>query len=285
MKSRIGDQEGYGEVAPTVSILVATYNHVGFVSRCLDSILAQETSFPVEIIIHDDASTDGTQNVIETYAGRFPGHIRTVLQTVNQRSRGRNTWPPLHKIATGQFIAYCDGDDYWVNPHKLSIQVGFLTANPEFALSFHDAIQVNEDGLIIESDNRLPAGKRDYSSEELRTLRWGGMLFGTMVHRNLRLEFPPEYDLVVNGDNFMPILHAPYGGAKYIESAGPLAYRQHGGGEWSSLTDRKKVIMHLQTYLQITSYLIRTGDYRAARQIITGRLDEIVRAFLRMNPR
>ena len=155
----------------------------------MESVLTQEKSFPIEILVHDDASTDNTADIVKSYAIRYPDLIKPVLQTKNQYSAGRNIWPILHKLAAGQFIAYCDGDDFWTNPKKLSEQVSFLSRNPEFVLSFHDAVHVDSNGNLLRPHNLPPTARCDYTAEDLRVMRWGWMLFGTMVHRNVGLSF------------------------------------------------------------------------------------------------
>jgi glycosyltransferase involved in cell wall biosynthesis len=266
---------------PLVSVLISTYNQEQFIGQCLDSVLGQVTGFPVEILVHDDASTDDTASVVKTYATRFPSIIRPVLQKENQYSQARRAWPILHKLARGSFIAYCDGDDYWVNPDKLASQVLCLQSHPDFVLCFHDAIHINAEGKTVLEHNLPPGSRRDYSAEELQEMKWGWMLFGTMVHRNVGLDFPPEYHLVRNGDNFLPILLARYGGAKFLEAAGPLARRLHPGANWSNLSPEKMTAIHLHTYLQIASYFVRTGEKEAARRIIFGVLSRLIVKFFK----
>lgn len=119
---------------PVVSILCLAYNHEHYIRQCLDGLLLQETTFPVEIVIHDDASNDGTQNVIADYAARHPGLFATILQSRNQFSLGRTPSSLALPSARGQFIATCEGDDYWTLPSKLQQQVEILERHPECLL-------------------------------------------------------------------------------------------------------------------------------------------------------
>lgn len=266
---------------PTVSVLVRTYNQERFLASCLQSILDQVVSFPVEIIVHDDASTDGTAAIVREYAGQYPNVIRPVLQTENQYSLQKKCLPVLHGLAKGAFIAMCDGDDAWLDQDKLRKQVDFLKANPAYVLSFHDAVHIDREGRVIKSANLIERARQDYAQDELRVMKWGWMLLGTIVHRHVRLAFPPEFDLAPNGDHFLPILLAAHGGAKFQADVGPLAYRQHDGGLWSARTPAERARMHVQTNLQIAAYFVRTGDAKAARTIIGGRLTEFVRDYFR----
>ena len=217
--------------SPVVSVMCFAYNQRRYITQCLDAILDQMTDFPVEILVHDDASNDGTAAIILEYAQRFPGIFKPVLQTENQFSRHRKIRPVLQPFVRGSFVASCDGDDIWLDPHKLSKQVSFLRKHPEYILSYHNAAQIDDAGRVLKETYLPKAFQCDYSRDELRVFSW--MLSGTITYRNVDIDFPPEYDLAPNGDNFLPILLAAHGGAKYQEEVSPLAYRQHAGGAWA----------------------------------------------------
>lgn len=130
-------------VIPLVSICCITYNHAPFIRKCMDGFLMQETSFPFEILIHDDASTDGTDSIIKNYEASFPDLIFPLYETENQYSKGFELSPSNMDIkfnysrAKGKYIAYCEGDDYWSDPHKLQRQVDFLETHPEYSVCWH----------------------------------------------------------------------------------------------------------------------------------------------------
>ena len=102
-----------------------TYNHAPFIRQCLDSLLMQKTNFPFEILIHDDASTDGTKEIVEEYALKFPNIIFPFFQKENQYSKGLRGLPSRYNYprCRGRYIAICEGDDYWTDPTKLARQV------------------------------------------------------------------------------------------------------------------------------------------------------------------
>lgn len=130
---------------PTVSICCAAYNQAPYIAQALDSFLAQKTDFPIEILIHDDASTDGTAEVIRGYERRYPDIIRALYQTVNQYSQGVAIDPNFnYPRARGKYIALCEGDDYWCDETKLQRQVDAMESHPECTFCFtngyiHDA--------------------------------------------------------------------------------------------------------------------------------------------------
>lgn len=121
-----------------VSICCVTYNHENYIKQALDGFLMQKTNFPVEIIVHDDASTDNTSKIIREYASRYP-QIIPVIQPINLMSKGQN--PTIDHCllkAKGKYIALCEGDDYWTDPYKLQKQVDFLERNASYTLVTHD---------------------------------------------------------------------------------------------------------------------------------------------------
>ena len=269
------------ETAPTVSVLVPTYNHERFLGQCLASILQQRTDFPVEIIVHDDASTDSTRAIIEAYAQKFPNIIKPIFQSENQHAQHRKIRPIMLAQARGQFIASCDGDDLWIDHRKITKQLACLLNHPQHVLSFHNAIRIDETNNVVLNKYELPVrAQRNYRREELRVLQWGWMFFGTVMHRNVKVDIPPEYHLIPNSDIFFPMLLAAFGGAIFQSDVGPLAYRQHQSGMWSLKSADEKSSMHIQTCLQITNYFVRIKEFENAQKIITGRLSrELVNFF------
>src|SRR5690606_24868156 len=116
---------------PLVSICCITYNHVKYIRQCLDGFLIQKTNFSYEIIVHDDASTDGTAEIIKEYVKRFPNIFIPICQTENQHSKGiRGVFAKfVFPKSNGKYIAMCEGDDYWTDPLKLQKQVDILESD------------------------------------------------------------------------------------------------------------------------------------------------------------
>jgi glycosyltransferase involved in cell wall biosynthesis len=123
---------------PLVSICCTTYNHEIYIEDALISFLDQETDFPFEILVHDDASTDGTADIVRQYAKRYPNLIKAIYQSENQYSKGIRVGVTLNlPRAKGEFIAFCEGDDYWTDSKKLQVQVSALINQPELSGCFH----------------------------------------------------------------------------------------------------------------------------------------------------
>lgn len=124
---------------PLVSIQCITYNHAAYIEDAINGFLMQETTFPFEIWIHDDASTDGTREVIERYQTDYPRIIKTILQSENQYSKGVRAKYFLRGKCQGKYYALCEGDDYWLSPKKLQHQLEALKAYPEAHIAIHPA--------------------------------------------------------------------------------------------------------------------------------------------------
>lgn len=130
----------------TVSVKITSYNHAPYIAQTIESILAQKTNFPVELIIGDDASTDGTADIIHDYALRYP-QIKAVLRKTNLGMVG-NVFD-LDSQISGEYIAFCDGDDYWEDPYKLQKQVDFIKDHQDYAIVYSNVYQLLEQKGIM----------------------------------------------------------------------------------------------------------------------------------------
>lgn len=121
--------------APLVSIVTLAYNHGKYIRQCLDGFVMQKTDFPFEVIIHDDASTDDTAEIIREYELKYPEIIKPIYQKENQYSKKVPIGATyLYPKAQGKYIAECEGDDWWTDPYKLQKQVDFLESHPDYLL-------------------------------------------------------------------------------------------------------------------------------------------------------
>jgi len=127
---------------PIVTVWCLAYNQKDFIRDALEGFVMQKTTFPFEVIVHDDASTDGTTAIVQEYARQYPEIIKPVIETENQWQKGGLKYI-IHimneKYRNGKYIAFCEGDDYWTAPHKLQQQVDFLESHSEYSMCFHSA--------------------------------------------------------------------------------------------------------------------------------------------------
>lgn len=132
----------------SVSVLVVTYNQAKYVRQILDAILEQKTTFPIEILVHDDCSQDGTVEIIQEYVEKYPDTVKAFFETENQYSQGNinEVIYDMYSKCRGKYIAQCEGDDYWCDENKLQKQVDFLEANPDYSICYHPAKMIYEFG-------------------------------------------------------------------------------------------------------------------------------------------
>lgn len=131
-----------GSPSIMVSVMIITYNHERYIRAALDSVLEQQVSFPIEIVIGEDCSTDGTRAILCDYAAQYPARIRLLLH--EQNLGVSHNWEITMRECRGKYIALLEGDDYWTIPHKLQKQVDFLEAHSDYSMCFHNARVVYE---------------------------------------------------------------------------------------------------------------------------------------------
>lgn len=167
-----------------VSVVCITYNHANYIMDALNSFLSQKTNFKYEIVIHDDASTDKTVEIIHGYEIMHRNLVHAIYEKENQQSKTKNSlfMRDVYSICKGKYIALCEGDDFWLDSHKLQIQVDFLEGHPEYILSVHNAIRLNCEDGTIETINPYDEGKT-LSPEEIIMQYHGNVPTASMVMR------------------------------------------------------------------------------------------------------
>lgn len=230
---RITEQVWPEGTVPVVSIFCWTYNHSKFIEKSISSMLEQKTRFPVEIIIHDDASTDGTIQIIKRFETSSPQIFQNILQKKNQFSIGKSVMDPLLFSCTGKYIALNHGDDYWTDPEKLQIQVDFLEKNAHFSCCFHRTKLVDENSATIQQDYFSPVGSEFDFRDCLVKLK---KKYATcsMVFRREALGHPKLWFLKSPTDMFLELQLALNGKFQFIDR-NMGAYRKHGGGVWMGI--------------------------------------------------
>jgi glycosyltransferase involved in cell wall biosynthesis len=213
-----------------LSVILLTYNHAPYVEQAVESILRQETDFPFEILAADDASTDGTADILRACSRRQPDKFRLLLNASNA-GIPENFLSTIEKAA-GEYVAILEGDDYWTHPGKLRRQVGFLDAHPAYALCGHNGMVRNEwaDSMHVMRGN-VPEDVDLPLSHLIR-----GNFIPTasiMYRRSLMGAWPDCFRALGFGDWPLQIILAQRGAVRFL--AEPMSvYRIHSGGAWSS---------------------------------------------------
>lgn len=230
-----------GTPTPRLSVACITYNAAPYIRQALDGFLMQKTNFPFEVLVHDDASTDGTAEIIREYAEKRPDVIRAVFQKENQWSKGVAVAPKfLWPLIRGEYVAMCEGDDYWTDPLKLQKQVDWLDAHPDSSVCFHPVVVHFEDGSHKDSAYPMPKDCPDgFTFEGL--LKHNFIQTNSVVFRwklkGRENEVPAD---ITPRDWFTNLLHAEKGPIGFIPEAMGV-YRRHSGGVWWNSPDAPDV--------------------------------------------
>ena len=246
-----------------VTVICLAYNHAKYIRDALEGFVSQKTDFPFEVIVHDDASTDGTDRIIREYQARYPDIIKPIFQEKNQYSQGvRITREFIFPLIRGRYVAFCEGDDCWTDPLKLSKQANSLESHPEADLCSHRALRLKNgkfDGWIAPTlrSRVVPAGKV--------ILGGGGWYCATasfLCRREAYMKWTPMRDVVVI-DYVMAIQCALRGGMVYINDSMSV-YRVGTEGSWTSRNDRKARIKNRLLMIKMLDVLdsYTGGKYR-----------------------
>lgn len=173
----------------TVSVVMATYNQVAYIAKAIDSVLAQEANFNIEILVGDDCSTDGTTEVVREYYERFSDRIRFIARDKNIGTIRNGI--DLLDTSRGKYIAFCDGDDYWTDPTKLQRQVDFLEVNPDYSLccgAFVRADSVKNETVVVNKCSDLSGDTGfTFTLEEMKR-DWLTQTLTSMIRREIAEE-------------------------------------------------------------------------------------------------
>lgn len=223
---------------PLVSVCMITYNHEAYITQAIEGVLMQETDFPVELVIGDDVSTDRTLEICLDYKKVHSGNL-TVLHREKNLGMSKNFSDTLAHCKS-EYVALCEGDDYWTDPKKLQKQVDFFRNNPGFTVCFHNAL------IVYEQENKTPHLSNGEKSEELEFDDILGRRFfmtASCVFRNGQFgQLPPSLILF---DWVLHLLNSKNGKIKYLPDVMAVYRRQESG--WSNLDQETKLKQVIET--------------------------------------
>lgn len=224
---------------PKVSIVCTVYQHEPYLRQCFDGFVMQKTTFPIEVLVNDDCSPDGSVAIIREYEIKYPDLFRCIYQRENQYSKGLLPWfEVLFPMAKGEYIAICEGDDYWTDPYKIQKQVDFMDAHKEYVACFHNAVvdYGNSKRLFNNlNENHFP------TSEDIILRKWF-ISTQTLLFRNVLTKFPEWRRGIKNEDYLLELLLAKVGKFYYMDDV-MAVYRQEGQGV-STIMNRDKLTMY-----------------------------------------
>lgn len=229
-----------------VSICVQTYNHGLYLEQCIESLVGQKTTFNCEVLLGEDDSSDDSRSISIHYSKKFPDKIKLFLHDrknviyIDGKPTGRYNFLNNLKHATGKYIAFCEGDDFWIDDFKLQKQVDFMEANPEFSICFSPVHIVNEKGVLKEVSNQATPPETTF----LDLLKGNYLNTPSVMIRRDALPDPlPKWIKEMPMGDWPLLLLASLNGDIKMMDEPMAAYRIHSDGVWSTNTSFQKLLV------------------------------------------
>lgn len=259
-----------------VSVICTVYNHEKYLRKCLDGFVMQKTNFKFEVLIHDDASTDGSADIIREYEKKYPDIIKPIYQTVNQYSQGIKISPTyLYPRAKGKYLAFCEGDDYWCDENKLQKQFDVMENHPDCSICVH-RVSLLENGIVL--DKFIPDFKIDdniIDNNMYIKLMMSGYyyLFQTSSYfiRMSLFDYKNQPEFWANSDvgDVPMILYCVSKGDLYYIDEVMSCYRNDSIGSWTNtvLKNASKMLEHTKKTLELFNSYDKYLDYKYTNNI------------------
>lgn len=248
---------------PLVSIRLMVYNHAKFLRQAMDGIMEQRTTFPVEVVVGDDFSTDGSLDIVKEYQDTPNIKIKILNRSVGDEYwQNRQRYGRLYNFLNilenckGKYIALLDGDDYWIDQLKLQKQVDFLQNHPDFSMVFHQANKLYDDGTISPF-NQFDVD-RDFQFKDL--IERNFIATGSVLYRNHYEPLPSWFLSLQAGDWGLHLINSQQGKIRFLSSCMSV-YRKHDNGVWNQLSSEqvaRKNIQNLQVMDRAFNYNYHT---------------------------
>jgi len=252
---------------PVVSVCVITYQHANFIAKAIDGALMQRTEFPVEILVGEDESTDGTRQICLDYARKNPDRIRVFLRSrkdvvaIDGRPRGGANLRATIREAKGEYVALCEGDDYWTDPEKLQRQVEFLRRNPDCVGCFHDTALVDAKGGVIK-ESYFTSSQKKFDQRAVIESLMSSYPTCSLVFRRAAFDPLPDWFMRRPCDLYIDIHLTSSGSLGFIDR-NMGAYRRHAGGIWSGQREANQIVELIIRYKLLLAepfFLERYGE-------------------------
>lgn len=274
-------------VEPMVSVLVPTYQHEDHIAACLDSILAQRTTFPFEVLVGEDGSTDGTRAICERYAAAYADRIQVEYRSrkdvihIQGKPTGRANLISLLTRARGRYIALCEGDDYWVDPDKLQAQVDLMERELQCTMCFTRSY-LDKGGVV--TPKVYPEGV------DLHRVSYGDLLehgnfiaTASVLFRNVLKPLPAWLRKIPFADQGLYLLLSRKGEIRGLDRISTV-YRIVSTGAWSGLKEEQRIRSYLLFYRYV-AHLLTAEERTVLENKLDERLEQLAHLRYPVSPR
>lgn len=247
-----------------ISVVCLTYNHKNFIRRALEGFVNQKTDFSFEVIVHDDASTDGTADIVREYAKKYPDIINAICQKENQFSQGISpTRAFVFPAVRGEYLAICEGDDYWTDENKLQVQYDYLKAHPDCAMcvhqsTFHDYFKNTDENFTKFTTDRF------FSVEELIMMRGGSFATNSILMKKSVYMELPECFKAKGFSDYQVLINGALNGTFFYMARNMSTYNLGVPGSWTQrvMYKNKSAIEHCDEAIRMLNTFDKAYDYK-----------------------
>lgn len=246
-----------------VSVWCRTYNHINYIKDALDGLVSQQTDFIYKVIVFDDASTDGTSDIVQAYAEKYPEIIYAIIAKENIYHH-----PETKKIIadiwkqhlTGKYMAFCEGDDFWIDSNKLQIQVDYMEAHPECTMYMHNSLWLNCRTGVMKAGNPYKGkGEWDVTAEELIMQYNGYPATASFLFKREQIN-KPQFFSEVHANDYTTILYALATGSVHYSSRIMSVYRVFAAGSYA-VRMQQNAGLRICFYLRMLIFFFKYDEY------------------------
>ncbi len=231
---------------PLLSVIVLAFNHEAFIAECLSSILSQKVDFPFEIIIANDASTDGTEEIVK----RLAAQNDSIRDFHHDRNKGAaKNFEFAVKQSSGSIISLCEGDDFWHAKDKLQTHWDEFRSSEAISMVYSNYRKISAEGDVLE-EGCLREQPETFELKDLIDKQGPSTHSMSFLKSVLPQSFPPDFFRVLNPDVFLMAWAISQGKSRYIDKV-QASYRVHPGGIWSQKNELEKRLIRYATLLKV----------------------------------
>lgn len=241
---------------------MVAYNHARYIAQAIEGVLMQQTDFPFKLFIGEDCSTDETRSICLSYKDKYPDKIHLILNEKNLGGAPNALNVYRECFAYGDYVAMCEGDDYWTDSRKLQRQIEFLESNPDFSICFHPVKTVYE-----ESGEEEITNQNQVEIAVFEDLALGNFIYTvSCVFRNHSITFPDWYGKLPAGDYLLHLLNAQFGKIGFINEL-MAVYRVHKGGVWGMKNAAEMYIKWIPIIKECRKHFYPRGEKQFTEQL------------------